>query len=154
MVGEINFVIQNKLKKRAKIKYRNLDKLKNPSILITFLFVLQHELQKLSIFSAAEQLHKFPFVLLRVLDKYAPEKIMKVKENKKMFISNRTKRLMNQRDKAAKQSIAVNNAVNRENFRVLRNKVVSNLRMDEKKYYEKTLDDQKDSKKFSKYLIK
>ena len=80
---------------------------------------------------------------------------MKVKENKKMFISNRTKRLMNQRDKAAKQSIAVNNAVNRENFRVLRNKVVSSLRMDEKKYYEKTLDDQKDPKKnFSKYLIK
>ena len=59
---------------------------------------------------------------------------MKVKENKKMFISNRTKRLMNQRDKAAKQSIAVNNAVNREIFRVLRNKVVSSLRMDEKKY--------------------
>ena len=79
---------------------------------------------------------------------------MKVKEKKKMFISNRTKRLMNQRDKAAKQSKAVNNAVNRENFRVLRNKVVSSLRMDEKQYFEKTLKDQKDSKKFSKYLIK
>ena len=75
---------------------------------------------------------------------------MEVTKNKKMYISNRTKRLMNQRDKAAKQSIAVNNAVNRENFRVLRNKVVSSLRMDEKKYYEKTLDDQKDSKKFFK----
>ena len=98
------------------------------------MFVLQHELQKLSIFSASEQLHKFPFVLLRVLDKFASEKIMKVKNNKKIFISDRTKRLMNQRDKAAKQSIAVNNAVNRENFRVLRNKVVSSLRMDEKKY--------------------
>ena len=61
---------------------------------------------------------------------------------------------MNQRDKAAKQSIAVNNAVNRENFRVLRNKVVSSLRMDEKKYYEKTLNDQKNSKIFSNYLIK
>ena len=68
VVGEINFALKNEFKKRAKIKYRKLDKLKNPSILITFLFVLQHELQKLSIFSAAEQLHKFPFVLLRVLD--------------------------------------------------------------------------------------
>ena len=102
LVGEVNFESQNKQKERVKVKYRNLDKLKNPSILITFLFVLQHELQKLSIFSAAEQLQKFPFVLLKILDKYAPETIRKRKENKQLFISNRTKRLMNQRDKAAK----------------------------------------------------
>ena len=62
-----------------------------------------------------------------------------------MFISNRTKRLMNQRNKAAEKSKAVNTAANREKFRVLRNKVVSSLRMDEKQYYEKTLKDQKHS---------
>ena len=38
---------------------------------------------------------------------------------------------MKQRDKAAKQNKAENNAANREKFRVLRNKVVSSLRMDE-----------------------
>ena len=150
LIGEVNFESQNKQKERAKVKYRKLDKLKNPSILITFLFVLQHELQKLSIFSAAEQLQKFPFVLLRILDKYAPETIRKRKENKQLFISNITKRLMKQRDKAAKQSKAKNNAANREKFRVLRNKVVSSLRMDEKQFYEKSLKDQKDPKKFFK----
>ena len=118
--------------------------------MITFLFVLQHELQKLSIFTAAEQLQKFPLVMLRVLDKYVPEKIRKRKEIKQVFISNRTKRLMKQRDKAAKQNKAENNAANREKFRVLRNKVVSSLRMDEKHYYEKSLKDQKDPKKFYK----
>ena len=51
---------------------------------------------------------------------------------------------MNQRDKAAKKSKTVNTAANREKFRVLRNKVVSSLRMDEKQYYQ-TLRDQKDS---------
>ena len=59
LVGEDNFLSLKEQKKRTKVKYRELDKLKNPSILITFLFVLQHELQKLSIFSAAEQLHSF-----------------------------------------------------------------------------------------------
>ena len=150
VVGEVNFVSQNGQKKRAKVKYRKFDNLKNPSILITFLFVLQHELQKLLIFSAAEQLQKFPLVLLRVLDIYAPEKIRKRKEIKQVFISNRTKRLMKQRDKAAKQNKAENNAANREKFCVLRNKVVSSLRMDEKHYYEKSLKDQKDPKKIFK----
>ena len=78
------------------------------------------------------------------------KKIRKRKEIKQFFISNRTKRLMKQRDKAAKQSKAENNAANREKFRVLRNKVVSSLRMDEKQFYEKSLKDQKDPKKFFK----
>ena len=80
-----------------------------------------------------EQLNQFNSNFLRILDRNAPVKTIKVKHRQSPFVDNEIKELMKKRDRQHRVARQTKNICDWDSFRVARNKVKKTLREAEKK---------------------
>ena len=80
-----------------------------------------------------EQLNQFNSNFLRILDRNAPVKTIKVRHRQSPFVDNEIKELMKKRDRQHRVARQTKNICDWDSFRVARNKVKKTLREAEKK---------------------
>ena len=81
-----------------------------------------------------EQLNQFNSDFLRILDKHAPVKTIKVRHRQSPFVDNEIKELMKKRDRLHRVARQTKNICDWDSFRVARNEVKKTLREAEKRY--------------------
>ena len=81
-----------------------------------------------------EQLNQFNSNFLRILDRHAPVKTIKVRHRQSPFVDNEIKELMKKRDRLHRVARQTKNICDWDSFRVARNEVKKTVREAEKRY--------------------
>jgi len=131
--------------KKKLITFRDFSKIDEASLLMDANDVPWENIYKLvNIDSKVQLLNEY---ILKLLDKHAPVKTIKVKENEPPWMNNEIRSMLNKRDKARDASLKSKNLCDKEVYVSLRNKAKQECRNAKMRYYHGIFDGDKSTSK-------
>ena len=146
LLTEVKINSKQTVTDQQKLQLRNIEKLKNSNKIVNFLFLLQHKLQKLPLFSSTcnETLLKISEIMLDTFDVFAPLHYRVIK--KSSWVNGCLKNLCRYRDYLHKKMVEIPSEQNQLNYKKVRNEVKKRVRESKRQNFDKHFSNCNDNK--------